>query len=104
MTTKDFIKQAFYGNTKMQKCSSVFRDGDNNIYSYGYHYPLLFRVNGKVILNDRGYSSTTGRHIMWANQAVNYTAIKVHTLSTFRLTGDDDAVMAELIRGQITMG
>jgi hypothetical protein len=41
------------------------QDTNGNFYSYGYHYPLLFKVDGVVFRNVRGYSSTTARHIHW---------------------------------------
>lgn len=79
MTTADFIKKTY--NTKNDKwgvhgydrhCSSVFTDRDGNVYSYGYHYPLAFNINGLDFVNTNGYSSTTNRHIMWAKQAIGY--------------------------------
>ena len=97
MTTHDFITSAFNGKTKIQKCASVFID-NGAVYSYGYHYPLLFKVNGKVIRNVRGYSSTTGRHILWS-RGVN--AVDIHTLNSFRLGHDDNENLLQLVRGQI---
>lgn len=71
MRTQEFIKQSFdrinAGNNKSARCASVFTDGEA-VYSYGYHYPLLFVIytpgGDRVwVCNDRGYSSTTGKHI-----------------------------------------
>lgn len=66
MTTRQFIQHEF-GNAdgKEKTCSSVLKDSVCNIYSYGYHYPLLFRINGTTFCNTRGYSSTTRKHISW---------------------------------------
>lgn len=37
---------------------------DDKIYSYGYHYLLGEFIDEKtIIINDRGYSSSTGKHI-----------------------------------------
>jgi len=37
---------------------------DNKIYSYGYHYLLGEFIDDKtIIINDKGYSSSTGHHI-----------------------------------------
>ena len=49
------------------KCTNVFFDG-NRIYSYGYHYLMgEFITNKKgdlaIMINNSGYSVTTGRHI-----------------------------------------
>ena len=38
-----------------------FRNGV--LYSYGSHYPLQFKVNGYIFVNNAGYSSTTAHHI-----------------------------------------
>jgi hypothetical protein len=74
MTTREFIELKLRGKTRKQYCSSVVAlsgnyDGDATIYSYGYHYPLVRIVNGVGVVNSRGYSNTTGRHIRWAYQA-----------------------------------
>lgn len=42
---------------------NLFFEG-STLYSYGYHYPLAMFVEADTILiNDEGYSPTTGRHI-----------------------------------------
>ena len=67
MTTAEFIQKNFgVPITKDRKCSSVFADNDGNIYSYGYHYPLLFKVGELTFRNNTGYSNTTAKHINWA--------------------------------------
>jgi len=70
MTTRDFIAKTY--NTfsdRERRCSSVFTDYNGTVYSYGYHYPLLFKVNGLSFVNVRGYSNTTAKHINWARSA-----------------------------------
>ena len=90
MTTRDFIARTFNTtSTKERRCSSVFADQDGNIYSYGYHYPLLFKVAGHTFINAMGYSSSTGRHIDWAWQAVDYDATPV------KLSRDDVRVISD---------
>lgn len=85
MTSKDFISNNFgIRSDRERQCSSVFADHDGNIYSYGYHYPLLFEVNGLKFVNTRGYSNTTSRHIHWAKQAER-GAIEVELNSNDRL-------------------
>ena len=43
--------------------NNIFFEGDK-IYSYGYHYELGRFLDDKTILiNDKGYSPTTGKHI-----------------------------------------
>ena len=78
MTTRDFIARWYgVGDGVERWCSSVFKNGRGDIFSYGYHYPLLFKVAGHWFINDAGYSNTTARHIHWANDAAGYLATPV---------------------------
>ncbi len=65
------------------RCTNVFFDRET-VYSYGYHYVLgrLVEYNGATValINDRGYSVTTAKHI---NQALYATA----HLITLRVEG-----------------
>lgn len=97
MTTREFITKAWNGQTRKRECSSVFIDGQA-IYSYGYHYPLLFKVNGKTVRNVTGYSNTTARHIQWSRDV---EAIDIHAGYRFKLRGNDDEIMQDLIEGQM---
>ncbi len=97
MTTRQFISKNFGVSGTKRTCSSVFADSDGNIYSYGYHYPLLFTVNGRTIRNTRGYSSTTDRHILWSRDV---EAIDVVAPYHFRLSGDDVVDMTVLLKSQ----
>lgn len=97
MTTGEFINKAFNGKTKKTHCSSVIADSNGDLFSYGYHYPLLFRVKGRAIRNVRGYSNTTAKHISWTR---DIDAIDVHTLYGFRLVGNTESILYELIKGQ----
>lgn len=66
MTSRQFIEKNF--GVPLQKDrsgSSIWADNKGNIYSYGRHYPLLFKVNGITFRNTAGYSNTTSRHIGW---------------------------------------
>ena len=43
------------------------------IYSYGYHYLLSEHLNNStVLINDTGYSATTGKHISMVRNAVSH--------------------------------
>ena len=77
MTTRDFIAKRYNVAGQEQWCSSVFADSGGFIYSYGYHYPLAFNIGGYDFVNEAGYSTTTGKHIAWARQALNYQYIGV---------------------------
>lgn len=68
MRSEDFIGQCVRGEQQRSKTvASIYWDGET-VYSYGKHYPLLINISGNWILNDRGYSSTTGKHISWARE------------------------------------
>lgn len=75
MTTREFIRRVVSGEiTRYSKCSSVLYYPEHKaIYSYGTHYPLLVNIEGKWILNDRGYSHTTAKHISWASECADYS-------------------------------
>lgn len=80
MNTQTFIEKAFFGETRRTAVASVFADGNQNIYSYGYHYPLLFRATDNddvAFLNVTGYSSTTSQHICKARNAMGGDVIEV---------------------------
>lgn len=53
---------------KTRWCASVMQNSEGDFYSYGYHYPLLFKALGKWWLNTSGYSHTTASHIHWARE------------------------------------
>ena len=55
---------------KNGRTANVFFEG-NKIYSYGYHY-LLGEIlkDGSIIINNKGYSNTTAKHI---NYLINAT-------------------------------
>lgn len=90
MTTRDFIRKTYNTTSdKERQCSSVFTDNIGTVYSYGYHYPLAFRVAGRDFVNTAGYSNTTAKHINWAWQAVGYHAISVE------LNRDDARVISD---------
>lgn len=72
MTTAQFMRVHFQFPSDTRHCSSVFNDRDGNIYSYGWHYPLLFTISGLSFRNVIGYSSSTGRHIAWASGLADY--------------------------------
>jgi len=77
MNNGTFIEKAFYGKTKKEHNNySLKRDGHQNVYSYGIHYPLLFRVGDLTLLNDIGYSNSTSKHINLA-RGVDSDAISV---------------------------
>jgi len=59
------------------RCSNVYFEGDT-IYSYGRHYALgkFVEINGEaaILIEDRGYSNTTAKHIWQIRQATRQYA------------------------------
>lgn len=51
----------------------MFTDG-GVCYSYGYHFPLLFKVNGVSFCNMRRYSTATSGHQCHARQYADHAA------------------------------
>ena len=52
------------------RCSNVFFDNKDKIYSYGHHYLLgEFIDDNTIMIDDRGYSVTTSKHISQLNYA-----------------------------------
>lgn len=48
------------------RANSLYFEGET-LYSYGYHYPLAYILKGgAVLINDRGWSNTTAKHIRLA--------------------------------------
>lgn len=43
------------------KGSNLFTDGIT-IWSYGYHFPVAKKVNGRILFNPTYYSSSTAKH------------------------------------------
>ena len=63
--TQDCVHAFAQRQTPQGKASSVFFYGDK-IYSFGYHYLLAEFIDDKTILiNDKGYSNTTSKHISY---------------------------------------
>lgn len=79
MTTKQFIQKNLGETGKCKDFASVHLDEQGFIYSYWYHYPLVFNIKGHTFINTAGYSATTAKHIAWAKGAVdyNFTAVEL---------------------------
>jgi hypothetical protein len=70
MTNYDYVQtNAFKPDTSH---GNLFTDGNGTMYSYGYHYPLLFDVNGLKFINTAGYSNTTAKHISHARSLAQH--------------------------------
>jgi len=83
-------------------------DGET-LYSYGPHYPLLFKVAGQWVCNDRGHSVTTSKHIGQARQYSDFsvelqgsdTSAAAVISSAFAEIKRNDATIAEALERQI---
>lgn len=68
------------------RSSNVFFNG-NKIYSYGYHYLLgEFLDDNTILINDKGYSNTTAKHISNLKQATSQ-------YKRFYLTETNEAIL-----------
>jgi len=95
MNNTTFIEKAFYGNTKKVSHGNLFKDSENNIYSYGYHYPLLFTASDNqhfAFVNTTGYSNSTSKHIGKAKMAVGNDRLICVELDGARLPLTIDAI------------
>ena len=92
MQTVDFIYNhipRLGGGYEDKRCSSViFSSGV--LYSYGYHYPLMWTVDSRdgrgtvLFVNTRGYSVTTAKHINWAFRAAQKYGKEAHAINLGR--------------------
>lgn len=94
MTTREFIERQYLnGDGKERTESSVVKDGRGWIYSYGYHYPLMFNLYGYNFVNTEPWSTTTARHRHWALQALgftsNYIGVKLDVRASQVIAGGD---------------
>ena len=65
--TQDCVHAFAQRQTPQGKASSVFFYGDK-IYSFGYHYLLGEFIDDKtIVINDKGYSNTTSKHISYVS-------------------------------------
>lgn len=85
MKTNEFIRQCAHAprgekpRTGSKRVASILWDGET-IYSYGQHYPLLFKLEAPAdhargfywVCNDRGHSVTTSKHIGQARQYADF--------------------------------
>ena len=68
-----FIKNCVNGLYTGEKHNgNVFFDGVN-VYSYGYHFPLLVKIADKWVVNQSSYSSSTSKHISYARQYADFS-------------------------------
>lgn len=73
------------------------------LYSYGYHYPLCFEIDGIVWRNTRGYSVTTSKHISLCNgvcvELINRELTKENLLQSFlKMKLDTECKINECVR------
>ena len=65
----DCVHEYAQRNNTHGKSSSIFFEYDK-IYSYGYHYQIAeFIDNNTILINDKGYSVSTSKHISLVRQA-----------------------------------
>lgn len=111
MTTFEFIKNNYQVDGRTKYFASVMRDTAGNIYSYGTHYPLAFKLGDLHIVNCRNVSSTTRRHTSWAMSALkDYKKIVINVdpdlngiINTALSTGQQDIIKKALYLLEISV-
>lgn len=74
------LAEAYAEGNEEAKLKHFFIEG-KAIYSYGYHFPIAFKIGDYTVLfNKDGYSMTTSRHKNLVRRAlINYTIIELST-------------------------
>lgn len=68
MTNKELI-DLYISGAKEAKTGSMFIE-NYVLYSYGYHFPLAYKMAGVQYVNADKYSATTSRHQSLLRQAI----------------------------------
>lgn len=79
MTNYDFVQRHSTLTNEREKRHGSLYYNDGVLYSYGYHYPLLFKIDGKYFVNTAWYSRTTSKHIGYAKRFADYE-VKLHNV------------------------
>lgn len=89
MTTSQFIAENIGNLPKRDKqCSSVYQFTDGNFYSYGSHYPLLFKIGNLWLRNTQGYSASTAKHISWCAGHADHDVKLISTHNSIGYSSD----------------
>lgn len=82
--------------------SNFFTDGIT-IWSYGYHFPIAKKVNGRILFNPTYYSSSTSKHQSLVRQTIQDSRrlvfcrdIKSHIMNEERVQGAVRERMAKI--------
>lgn len=75
--------------------SNFFADGIT-IWSYGYHFPVAKKVNGRILFNPTYYSSSTSKHQGLVRQAIQDSRRIVFCRDIKSHIGNEEKVLAEI--------
>lgn len=78
------VADAFAEGSNFGASGNMFIEG-NAIYSYGHHFPIAYRIGGKVYFNSQGYSTTTSIHKGRVLRALASRGINVEMRTTEQL-------------------
>jgi hypothetical protein len=94
MKNSELAKDFAFGSTE-GKGSNMFIDG-RAIYSYGYHFPIAFRLfDGVAIFNQSGYSNSTSRHKGYVARALQSARYRLEFVNTEKLKQIIDSKVTE---------
>lgn len=105
MKTKDFMYRCARGlesstpRNGEKKVSRLMWDG-KTVYSFGKHYPLLFKLGDNWICNDAGYSRTTWKHIGQARMYSTWNVELPRHSSDVSANGIINAAKEEILRNE----
>lgn len=73
MRNSQVVQSWYYGQKR--ETEHLFTDGVT-IWSYGYHFPIATKQNGKIYFNTDNYSNTTGTHKGHVARCLGYNTSK----------------------------
>lgn len=87
MARTEDVAVAFAQGATKGKANSMFIEG-NTIYSYGHHFPIAIRKEGKVAwFNSSGYSKTTAIHKGRVRRALEGAGFTLENKTTEEMKG-----------------
>lgn len=84
MVKNSDVANIYAQGTQEAKTKTLFIEG-KVIYSYGYHFPISYKIGNIVIFNSDGYSNTTARHKGAVKRALESEGYKLYFCNTQKL-------------------
>lgn len=79
------IAEIFAKGNEQIRTAHLFIEG-NVIYSYGYHFPIAFKIDSKnALFNSNGYSITTSKHKSLVKRELLHNGFDITLVNTQEL-------------------